>query len=141
MAKTWKQTLSSSAPGACEMCRDGVASNIALDLVGAESPLTRVEILRTRRLGKLLHVRYRFRMWKAGADGCEVETYRSEQSKPEDAERAIGEEAIAGLRFADGTPYHQFGTTCYAWVHQPRELEEQTLRTLAAQPPFSSSMS
>ena len=23
------------------------------------------------------------------------------------------------LRYADGTPYHQFGTTCYAWVHQP----------------------
>ena len=22
------------------------------------------------------------------------------------------------LRYADGTPYHQFGTTCYAWVHQ-----------------------
>ena len=24
------------------------------------------------------------------------------------------------LRYADGTPYHQFGTTCYAWVHQTR---------------------
>jgi len=38
------------------------------------------------------------------------------------------------LRYADGTPYHQYGTTCYAWVHQPRELEEQTLKTLAASP-------
>ncbi len=38
------------------------------------------------------------------------------------------------FRHADGTPYHQFGTTCYAWVHQPRELQEQTLRTLAAAP-------
>ncbi|MBM4091411.1 MAG: DUF5060 domain-containing protein, partial [Planctomycetes bacterium] len=38
------------------------------------------------------------------------------------------------LRYADGTPYHQFGTTCYAWVHQPRELQEQTLKTLAASP-------
>lgn len=38
------------------------------------------------------------------------------------------------LRFADGTPYHQFGTTCYAWTHQPRELQEQTLKTLAASP-------
>ena len=28
------------------------------------------------------------------------------------------------LRYADGTPYHQFGTTCYAWVHQSRELQE-----------------
>ncbi len=38
------------------------------------------------------------------------------------------------LRYADGTPYHQFGTTCYAWIHQTRELQEQTLRTLAASP-------
>ncbi len=38
------------------------------------------------------------------------------------------------LRFADGTPYHQFGTTCYAWVHQTRELQEQTLKTLAGSP-------
>jgi len=38
------------------------------------------------------------------------------------------------LRYADGTPYHQYGTTCYAWVHQPRELEEQTLKTLAMSP-------
>jgi hypothetical protein len=38
------------------------------------------------------------------------------------------------LRYADGTPFHQFGTTCYAWVHQTRELQEQTLKTLAASP-------
>ncbi|MBN1816406.1 MAG: DUF5060 domain-containing protein [Sedimentisphaerales bacterium] len=38
------------------------------------------------------------------------------------------------LRYADGTPYHQFGTTCYAWVHQNRTLQEQTLRTLAESP-------
>jgi len=38
------------------------------------------------------------------------------------------------LRFADGTPYHQFGTTCYAWTHQPEAMQEQTLNTLAASP-------
>ena len=38
------------------------------------------------------------------------------------------------FRYADGTPYHQFGTTCYAWVHQPEALQEQTLKTLAASP-------
>jgi len=38
------------------------------------------------------------------------------------------------LRHADGTPYHQFGTTCYVWTHQPRELQEQTLQTLAGSP-------
>jgi hypothetical protein len=38
------------------------------------------------------------------------------------------------LQYADGTPYHQFGTTCYAWVHQTHKLQEQTLQTLAASP-------
>lgn len=38
------------------------------------------------------------------------------------------------LRYADGTPYHQFGTTCYAWAHQGNEMEEQTLKTLASAP-------
>jgi hypothetical protein len=38
------------------------------------------------------------------------------------------------LRYADGTPYHQFGTTCYAWVHQTEELQQQTLETLAKSP-------
>lgn len=31
---------------------------------------------------------------------------------------------------ADGTPYFPFGTTCYAWTHQPPEMQEQTLATL-----------
>jgi len=38
------------------------------------------------------------------------------------------------LRYADGTPYHQFGTTCYAWIHQTERLQQQTLKTLAASP-------
>ena len=38
------------------------------------------------------------------------------------------------LAYADGTPYHQFGTTCYAWTHQGDEMEEQTLKTLAGAP-------
>jgi PKD repeat protein len=38
------------------------------------------------------------------------------------------------LRYADGSPYHQFGTTCYVWNHQPQELQQQTLRTLASAP-------
>jgi hypothetical protein len=36
--------------------------------------------------------------------------------------------------YADGTPYRQIGTTCYAWTHQGDEREEQTLRTLATSP-------
>jgi hypothetical protein len=38
------------------------------------------------------------------------------------------------FRYADGTPYRQIGTTCYAWTHQTEALEEQTLRTLAGGP-------
>jgi len=36
--------------------------------------------------------------------------------------------------YADGTPYKELGTTCYAWVHQGDALEEMTLKTLAASP-------
>lgn len=36
--------------------------------------------------------------------------------------------------YADGTPFRQVGTTCYAWTHQSDALEEQTLRTLAESP-------
>jgi hypothetical protein len=34
--------------------------------------------------------------------------------------------------YADGTPYLPFGTTCYAWTHQPPALQAQTLETLKA---------
>lgn len=36
--------------------------------------------------------------------------------------------------YEDGTPYFPFGTTCYAWIHQGEELEEETLKTLASSP-------
>jgi hypothetical protein len=36
--------------------------------------------------------------------------------------------------YADGTPFRQIGTTCYAWVHQTEELQEQTLKTLTGAP-------
>jgi hypothetical protein len=32
--------------------------------------------------------------------------------------------------YADGTPYNQVGTTCYAWTHQGNQIEEQTLTAL-----------
>jgi PKD repeat protein len=38
------------------------------------------------------------------------------------------------LAYADGTPHFSVGTTCYAWVHQGDEMEEQTLETLAGAP-------
>ena len=33
--------------------------------------------------------------------------------------------------YADGTPFFQAGTTCYAWIHQSKELRTQTLNTLS----------
>jgi hypothetical protein len=33
--------------------------------------------------------------------------------------------------YADGTPHHSFGTTCYGWVHQGDSLAELTLQTLS----------
>jgi hypothetical protein len=33
--------------------------------------------------------------------------------------------------YADGTPFYPLGTTCYAWVHQPESLVNQTLASLA----------
>ncbi|MDQ4100301.1 MAG: DUF5060 domain-containing protein [Chloroflexota bacterium] len=36
--------------------------------------------------------------------------------------------------YADGTPYRPFGTTCYAWTHQPQAVQAQTLRTLSTSP-------
>ncbi|MBX5185615.1 MULTISPECIES: DUF5060 domain-containing protein [unclassified Rhizobium] len=32
--------------------------------------------------------------------------------------------------YADGTPFLSFGTTCYAWTHQPLDMQKQTLETL-----------
>lgn len=38
------------------------------------------------------------------------------------------------LAYADKTPYYSVGTTCYAWVNQPMERQEQTLETLRKSP-------
>jgi len=47
-----------------------------------------------------------------------------------------GPVAASGLHFchADGTWFHPFGTTCYAWTHQTEQLETQTLATLVRSP-------
>lgn len=38
------------------------------------------------------------------------------------------------FRYADGTPYKQIGSTCYAWMHQGDSLETKTLETLKSAP-------
>jgi hypothetical protein len=34
--------------------------------------------------------------------------------------------------YADGAPYFPFGTTCYAWTHQPLPMQSQTLDSMRA---------
>lgn len=41
---------------------------------------------------------------------------------------------LTHFAYEDGTPYFPVGTTCYAWIHQTEELQQQTLRTLAQSP-------
>lgn len=36
--------------------------------------------------------------------------------------------------YEDGTRFLPFGTTCYAWINQPEEVQEQTLQTLEKSP-------
>lgn len=36
--------------------------------------------------------------------------------------------------YEDGSRFQPFGTTCYAWVNQPKAVQEQTLETLKAAP-------
>jgi hypothetical protein len=36
--------------------------------------------------------------------------------------------------YADGAPYREIGTTCYAWIQQSNALQQQTLKTLASSP-------
>lgn len=44
-----------------------------------EQVFVRVETVRVRRIRDSAHVQFRFRMWKLGPQGEEIETYRSEQ--------------------------------------------------------------
>ncbi|MDO4339324.1 MAG: DUF5605 domain-containing protein [Eubacteriales bacterium] len=36
--------------------------------------------------------------------------------------------------YEDGTEFFPFGTTCYAWIHQPEEIRKQTLESLRKTP-------
>jgi hypothetical protein len=56
-------------------------------------------------------------------------------TRPSGANRGpVGVRDTWHFGYADGTPYAPFGTTCYAWTHQPEALQEQTLATLRTAP-------
>lgn len=44
------------------------------------------------------------------------------------------EENCFHFAYKDGSRYQPFGTTCYAWTHQPGKIQEQTLLTLQNAP-------
>lgn len=45
---------------------------------------------------------------------------------------ALSEEDKFHFMYEDGTRYQPFGTTCYAWIHQPKKIQEETLASLKA---------
>lgn len=51
----------------------------------------------------------------------------------EDVLSRYGED-LYHFSYEDGTKFQPFGTTCYAWINQPEEVQEETLRTLASSP-------
>ena len=36
--------------------------------------------------------------------------------------------------YMDQTPYYPFGTTCYAWTHQPKNSQDSTLESIKQSP-------
>lgn len=51
-----------------------------------------------------------------------------------DAAAQYGAELPYRFSYEDGTPYQPYGTTCYAWIHQSAQIQEQTLSTLGDAP-------
>ncbi|MDR3735338.1 MAG: DUF5060 domain-containing protein [Acidobacteriaceae bacterium] len=51
-----------------------------------------------------------------------------------DAHGPVGVRRMHHFAYVDGTAFFPFGTTCYAWVHQTEELQQQTLAALRGGP-------
>jgi hypothetical protein len=66
----------------------------------------------------------------------ELDAIRGEVSVAPAQPGAHGPVRVAGwgFQYADGTRFLPLGTTAYVWTHQSKELQEQTLATLAAAP-------
>lgn len=57
-----------------------------------------------------------------------------EVQAPEASGRGSIRVVADGFSYQDGTPFVPFGTTAYAWTHQPEATQEQTLASLAEAP-------
>jgi hypothetical protein len=65
----------------------------------------------------------------AGLDGVKGTLLVTSQAKGNPGPVGVTEEFH--FRYADGTRYFPFGTTCYAWVFESERLQEATLANLA----------
>ena len=75
---------------------------------------------------------YRYRIWLKGSE--ESEEIKLEGAfvcvEPREGRHGKVQTKEDGFVYTDGTRFLPFGTTCYAWTHQPEELQEQTVNTL-----------
>lgn len=71
---------------------------------------------------------------KAGGFACVKPAAGPDQAKAAVNHGPVRVRNTFHFAYADGTPYFQVGTTCYAWTHQADALQEQTLATLKASP-------
>jgi len=72
---------------------------------------------------------------KSNAPALDGKTGSFECTAPSEGNHGpVGVADTFHFAYADGTHHFSVGTTCYAWTHQTEELQEQTLKTLAASP-------
>ncbi|WEV64835.1 DUF5605 domain-containing protein [Bifidobacterium sp. ESL0732] len=70
---------------------------------------------------------------KASANNHGRVQLASEVLRAEEA-KAYGTELPYRFCYDDGTPYQPYGTTCYGWINQSEDVQEQTLETLSKAP-------
>lgn len=61
------------------------------------------------------------------SEGNHGRVLRADEVRPRSGS---SEEDKFHFSYEDGTRFMPFGTTCYAWINQPDEIQEQTLETL-----------
>lgn len=95
----------------------------------------REETIRSFRAGEKHLIRFmpmQIGLWHVCLDNGEEEAFRVTPAM-EGNHGPVQTDGM-GFAYADGTPYFPFGTTCYAWTHQPPQVREETLATLQASP-------
>lgn len=60
--------------------------------------------------------------------------YLAKDVLEKDGQHRFGEALPYNFCYADGTRFQPFGTTCYAWIQQPDNVQEETLASLKQSP-------